>query len=87
MDKLLKWKNSVQILRNNKALTEIYKVSPQSLYTLEKNEYPNKQIQKDYNNLSKEYKYHSVMFYGIPFSILFADPSMIKQLNILSKID
>lgn len=87
MDKLLKWKNTIQILRNNKNLTEIYKVSPQSLYTLDRNEYPNKQIQEDYNKLPEEYKYHSVMFYGIPFSILFADFSMIKQLYILSKID
>lgn len=85
MDKLLKWKNTIQILRNNKNLTEIYKVSPQSLYTLDRNEYPNKQIQEDYNKLPKEYKYHYVMFHGIPFSILFADFSMIKQLYILSK--
>ena len=82
MQKILEWINTVQILRNNKALTNIYKVSPSSLYTLERNEYPNAKIQEDYNKLPKEYKYHDVMFYGIPYSILFADPSMIKLLNL-----
>ncbi len=82
MEKILKWINTVQILRNNKALTNIYKVSPSSLYLLDRNEYPNAKIQEDYNKLPKEYKYNSVMWNGIPFSILLADPNMIKLLNL-----
>ncbi len=79
MERLNRLLNNVKVLRNNKALTEIYRVSPQSLYTLHRNEYPNEKIQEDYNKLTGEYKYASVMWNGIPFSILLVDLSFIKQ--------
>lgn len=79
MERLNRLLNNVKVLRNNKALTEIYRVSPQSLYTLHQNKYPNEKIQEDYNKLTGEYKYASVMWNGIPFSILLVDLSFIKE--------
>ena len=77
--------NTFRTLYSNKKLVEIYTKFPERLYMLSKNEYPNKIVQEDYNKLPKKYKYHYVLFNGLPLSILFVEPSLIKKLKLFNK--
>jgi len=73
---------SVAILRNNHDLLYQFHQGAPFLYTLDRQQHPNEQMQNDYNKLHPAYKYPSVLDKGTPFSILLADPSYIKHLKI-----
>ena len=84
---LLKTLQTLRLLKNNPKLLNIY-ANPfdiNKLYMLSKNNYDDKNIQQVYNKLDNKYKYHSIVFYGIPMSYLLVKPSIIKNIN-LSKI-
>ena len=72
---------SAMILRNNPALLDIYNLGTGSLYTLDRQQYPNQKMQDDYNKLHRDYKYPAVLNKGAPLSILIADPKYIRHLR------
>ncbi len=76
----LHWR-SAMILRNNPTLLHMYNLGAETLYTLDRQQYPNKTVQDDYNKLHRDYKYHVVLDKGAPFSILIADPKFIRHLR------
>jgi hypothetical protein len=73
---------SAMILRNNPNLLYLYNQGPMYLYTLHTQQYPNQQVQDDYNKLHPDYKYNRTLDNGMPFSILLADPKYIRHLQI-----
>ncbi len=73
---------SVAILRNNPDLLYQFHQGAHSLYTLDRQQHPNAQMQNDYNKLHPAYKYPRVLDKGTPFSILLADLTYIKHLKI-----
>ncbi len=77
---------SVMILRKNPELLERYNMAPMSLYTLDCKQSTNMKLQDDYNNLHKDYKYHSILYKDeVPLSILLANPKYIKNLIIYGR--
>ena len=77
---------SIMILRNNPELLEKYDLAPMSLYILNINQSPNMEVQKDYNQLHPDYKYHHILGKdSIPFGILLANPRYIKHLAVYGR--
>ncbi len=74
--------NAIKNLRKNKELLKIYEHNQSSLYFLHNNRFIDPKVQEDYNKLPKEYKYHNILWNGIPFSILFIKPSLIKYISL-----
>ena len=78
---------SLQIIRNNKQLLKIYTESVKNgmtepqLYQLSKGNQPD-YIQLDYNRLHNKFKYHSVIFNGIPINLIVLDYSLYKNINV-----
>ena len=69
---IIKHIESIKILHNNKKLLEQYQFAPYFLYSLHKQQHPNKKMQEDYNKLHYPYKYHHIQTHGVPYGIILA---------------
>ena len=80
---IIKTLHTLRLLKNNPKLLDMY-TNPfniNRLYELSKKNYHDKHIQQIYNQLDEKYKYHSIVFYGYPYTLFIVKPSLIKKIT------